>query len=54
MIGKLKEEDFKIFLSNKILRNLIMTPYKKESGNKRYLKLFNSKAKYLVVTMALS
>jgi hypothetical protein len=54
MIGKLKEEDFKIFLSNKTLRNLMMTPYKKESGSKRYLKLFNSKAKYLVVTMALS
>jgi hypothetical protein len=54
MIGKLKEEDFKIFLSNKILRNLMMAPYKKESGSKRYLKLFNSKAEYLVLTMALS
>lgn len=32
----------------------MMTPYKKESGNKRYLKLFNNKAKYLMVTMALS
>jgi len=54
MIGKLKEEDFKIFLSNKTLRNFMMTPYKKESGSKRYLKLFNSKAKYLVLTMVLS
>lgn len=47
MIGKLKDADFKMFLSNSQLRNFIMAPYKKESGKKRYLKLFSTRMYFI-------
>jgi hypothetical protein len=43
MMGKLNAADFKIFLSNNLLRNHIMPPYSQLNGKRRYLKLFRSK-----------
>jgi hypothetical protein len=40
-MGKLKEEDFNMSLSNNLLRNQIIRPYKIEKGNKIYRKLLS-------------
>jgi hypothetical protein len=41
IIGKLNEEERKIFLSNILLRTHTMPAYKKEKGNKIYRKLLS-------------
>jgi hypothetical protein len=42
IIGKLKDADFKMFLSNNQFLVQMIIPYKKEMGKRRYLKLFSN------------